>query len=88
MGTVTAVREEKPGNRSTITTVGDVKIHLLVYTVNVYYKAITQLTHNKLISSYVDAHTNRGNYMAKTDWKQGHLCWTRKKTIIFTRKGS
>ncbi len=72
VGTVQAVREEKPGNRSVITTVSDVKIHLLVYTVKVYYKAITQLTGNKLTNSYVDAHSNRGNYMAKTDWKQDH----------------
>ena len=72
VGTVTAVREEKPGNRTVITTISDVKIHLLVYTVKVYYKAITQFTGNKLMNSYVDAHTNRGNYMAKTDWKQDH----------------
>lgn len=72
VGTVTAIREEKPGNHNVITTVSDVKIHLLIYTVKVYYKAITQFTRNKLISSYVDAHTNQGNYMAKTDWKQDH----------------
>ena len=72
VGTVTAIREEKPGNRSVITTVSDVKIHLLVYTVKVYYKAITQFTGAKLAGSFVDAHTNRGNYMARTDWKQDH----------------
>lgn len=72
VGTVTAVREEKPANRSVITTISDVKIHLLIYTVKVYYKATTQFTGNKLAGSYVDAHTNRGNYMAKTDWKQDH----------------
>ena len=72
VGTVTAVREEKPGNRSVITTVSDVNIHLLVYTVKVYYKAISQFTGSKLMGSYVDAHTNRGNYMARTDWKQDH----------------
>lgn len=68
VGTVTAVREEKPGNRAVITTISDVKIRLLVYTIKVYYKAITQFDRSRLTSSFVDAHTNRGNYMAKTDW--------------------
>lgn len=69
IGTMTAVREQHPNNRSTHTLISDVKVKLLVYTVTIYYKVINQFVGKKLMLSTVDAQTNRGNYASRTEWK-------------------
>ncbi|QJW88294.1 hypothetical protein HNV11_02330 [Spirosoma taeanense] len=72
VGTMTAVRQPLADNRSTYTLISDVKVKLLVYTVTVYYKANTHFEGKKLIFSTVEAHTNRGNYASRTEWKGDH----------------
>ena len=69
VGTMTAIREQHMDNRSTYTLISDVSVKLLVYTVKIYYKAISQFTGKKLMLATVDAQTNRGNYLSRTEWK-------------------
>ena len=69
IGTMTAVREQHADNRSTYTLVSDVKVKLLVYTITIYYRAISHFIGKKLMLSTVDARTNRGNYASRTEWK-------------------
>lgn len=69
VGTMTAVREQHADNRSTYTLISDVKVGLLVYTVKIYYKVISQFVGQKLMLSTVNAQTNRGNYASRTEWK-------------------
>lgn len=72
VGTMTAVRQPLPNNRTTYTLVSDVKVKLLVYTIMIYYKVVNQFEGNKLLLSTVDARTNRGNYTSRTEWKGDH----------------
>lgn len=69
VGTMTAVRDQHADNRSTYTLISDVKVSLLVYTVRIYYKVISQFVGPKLMLSTVEARTNRGNYASRTEWK-------------------
>ena len=79
VGTMTAVREQQPDNRSTYTLISDVKVKLLVYTVKIYYKAVSQFVGKKLMLATVDAHTNQGNYMSRTEWKGNQYVITAKQ---------
>ncbi len=72
VGTMTAVREQHADNRSTYTLISDVKVSLLIYTVKIYYKVISQFAGEKLMFSTVDAKTNQGNYASRTEWKDDH----------------
>lgn len=72
IGTMTAIRQPQADNRTTYTLISDVKVNLLVYTVKIYYKAISQFEGKKLMLSTVEARTNRGNYSARTEWKGDH----------------
>ena len=72
VGTMTAMRQQHPDDRSTYTLISDVKVKLLIYTITVYYKAITQFTGEKLMFATVDTRTNRGNYTSRTEWKGDH----------------
>lgn len=72
VGTMTAVRQPQPNNRTTYTLISDVKVSLLVYTVKIYYKVINQFEGEKLMLSTVEAHTNRGDYASWTEWKGDH----------------
>ncbi|MFD2571092.1 DUF6134 family protein [Spirosoma soli] len=72
VGTMTAVRQPQVDNRTTYTLISDVKVSLLVYTVKIYYKVVNQFVGQKLMLSTVDAHTNRGNYASRTEWKGDH----------------
>lgn len=72
VGTMTAVRQPQPNDRTTYTLISDVKVSLLVYTVKIYYKVINQFEGRKLLLSTVDATTNRGNYASRTEWKGDH----------------
>ncbi|MDB5243322.1 MAG: hypothetical protein JWP57_3947 [Spirosoma sp.] len=69
VGTMTAVHEQHTDNRSTYTLISDVSVKLLVYTIKIYYKAISQFSGKKLMLATVDAQTNRGNYLSRTEWK-------------------
>lgn len=69
VGTMTAVREQQPNNRSTYTLISDVNVSLLVYRVRIYYKATSQFVGKKLMFATVDAKTNQGNYASRTEWK-------------------
>ncbi len=55
VGTMTAMREQHPDNRSTYTLISDVKVKLLVYTIRIYYKAVSQFAGKKLLLATVDA---------------------------------
>ncbi|CCH51717.1 hypothetical protein BN8_00660 [Fibrisoma limi BUZ 3] len=72
VGTMTAVRQPQPDNRTTYTLISDVKVSLLVYTVKIYYKVVNQFQGDKLMLSTVEAKTNRGNYASRTEWKGDH----------------
>ncbi|GAB3985687.1 hypothetical protein GCM10028807_01480 [Spirosoma daeguense] len=72
VGTLTASRQPQSGNQTVYTIVSDVKISLLVYTVKIYYKAVSRFEGKKLIAATVDARTNRGDYSTKIDWKGDH----------------
>ncbi|RIV19303.1 hypothetical protein DYU11_24665 [Fibrisoma montanum] len=72
VGTMTAIRQPQPDNRTTYTLISDVKVSLLVYTVKIYYKVINQFQGDKLMLSTVEAKTNRGNYASRTEWKGDH----------------
>lgn len=69
VGTMTTVRQQHADNRSTYTLVSDVKVSLLVYTVKIYYKVISQFEGTKLLLSTVESRSNRGNYASRTEWK-------------------
>lgn len=72
VGTMTAVRQPLPDNRTTYTLISDVKVKLLVYTITIYYRVINQFAGKKLLLSTVDARTNRGTYASRTEWKGDH----------------
>ncbi|WP_232074146.1 DUF6134 family protein [Spirosoma aureum] len=72
VGTMTAIRQPQAGNHTTYTLISDVNVSLLVYTVKIYYKVISQFEGKKLMLSTVEAHTNRGNYASRTEWKGDH----------------
>jgi hypothetical protein len=72
VGTMTAIRQPQAGNRTTYTLISDVNVSLLVYTVKIYYKVISQFEGKKLMLSTVEAHTNHGNYASRTEWKGDH----------------
>lgn len=69
VGTMTAIREQHADNRSTYTLISDVSVKLVVYTVKIYYKSISQYAGKKLMLATVDAQTNRGTYASRTEWK-------------------
>ncbi|MVM35826.1 hypothetical protein GO755_37770 [Spirosoma sp. HMF4905] len=72
VGTMTAVRQPQADNQTVYTLISDVKVNLLVYTVKIYYKVINRFEGKKLMFSTVEVHTNRGDYMSKTEWKGDH----------------
>ena len=72
VGTMTAVRQPHDNNRTTYTLISDVKVHLLVYTITIYYRVVNEFVGQKLMLSTVDAHTNQGNYASRTEWKGDH----------------
>lgn len=72
VGTITAVQEQHADNRSTYTLVSDVKVKLLVYTVRIHYKTISQFVGKKLVYATVDTQTNQGHYTSRTEWKDDH----------------
>ena len=79
VGTMTAVHEQHADNRSTYTLISDVQVKLLVYTVKIYYKTVSQFVGKKLMLSTVDAQTNKGNYMSRTEWKGDQYVITAKQ---------
>ena len=72
VGTMTVVRQPQNNDRTVYTMISDVKVNLLVYTVKVYYKVIDQFDGKKLMLSTVDVHTNRGDFISRTEWKDAH----------------
>ncbi|WP_338872573.1 DUF6134 family protein [Spirosoma sp. SC4-14] len=72
VGTMTAVRQSKAGDRTTYILVSDVKVNLLIYTVKIYYKVVSHFEGKKLMLSTVEAQTNRGNYGSRTEWQGDH----------------
>jgi hypothetical protein len=79
VGTMTAVHEQHADNRSTYTLISDVKVKLLVYTVKIYYKAVSQFVGKKLMLATVNTETNRGNYTSRTEWKGDQYVITAKQ---------
>lgn len=71
VGTMTATRHQQ-GDQTFYTTISDVKVNLLIYSVKIYYKADSRFHNGQLMLSTVEARTNRGNFMSKTEWKGDH----------------
>ena len=72
VGTMTATRQPKSNQTILYTIITDVQVNLLVYKVKVYYKMVSLMQQGKLIRSTADAHTNRGDFSTKTEWKGDH----------------
>lgn len=72
VGTMTANRQQRDKQTVVYTLVSDVKVNFLVYKLTIYYKVINLVQQGKLIRSTVDAHTNRGNFSSRTEWKGDH----------------
>lgn len=68
VGTMTVTRDRQ-GDRELYTTISDVNVNLLLYTVKIYYKTTSEFQKGQLLHSVVEARTNRGNYSSRTDWK-------------------
>lgn len=72
VGTMTASRQVQPKGKTLFTLISDVKVNFLIYKVVIYYKVDNLFQDKKLLLSTVDAHTNRGNFMSRTEWKEDH----------------
>ena len=72
VGTMTALRQPKGNQTVLYTIISDVSVNLLVYKVKVYYKMVSLMQQGKLIRSTVEAQTNKGSFVTKTEWKQDH----------------
>lgn len=69
VGTMTASRQLQPSEKTAYTLISDVKVNFLVYKLTVYYRVDNVFQGKKLLLSTVDAHTNRGNFSSRTEWK-------------------
>ncbi len=72
VGTMTATRQPQADGQLTYTLISDVSVNFLVYKLKIYYKTENLVRRGQLIRSTVDAHTNRGNYASRTEWKGDH----------------
>jgi hypothetical protein len=72
VGTMTAMRQPKGNQTVLYTIISDVSVNLLVYKVKVYYKMVSLMQQGKLIRSTVEAQTNKGSFLTKTEWKSDH----------------
>ncbi|WP_018620673.1 DUF6134 family protein [Spirosoma luteum] len=72
VGTMTAVRQPKGNQTVQYTIISDVSVNLLVYKVKVYYKMVSLMQQGKLLRSIVEAQTNKGNFLTRTEWKNDH----------------
>jgi len=68
VGTMTATRQPISGDKVRFTLTSDVSINLLVHKVIIYYHVVNQYQGGKLLSSVVNARTNRGNFASQTEW--------------------
>ncbi|GAB4025608.1 DUF6134 family protein [Spirosoma gilvum] len=72
VGTMTANRQQRDNQRVIYTLISDVKVNFLIYKVIIYYKVVSLVQQGKLIRSTVDAHTNKGDFSSRTEWKGDH----------------
>lgn len=72
IGTMTAVRQQLPGNEVIYTQISDVRVNFWVYKLIIYYKVISRLKNGQLMLATVDARTNKGTYSSRTEWTGNH----------------
>lgn len=72
VGTMTARRQPLPDRTLLYTLNSDVKVNLLVYRLHVSYTVRSVFRDGMLVSSIVNAHTNRGDFSSRTEWKDDH----------------
>lgn len=72
VGTMTVNRQQRDKQNVIYTLISDVKVNFLVYKIKIYYKVISQVQQGKLMRSTVEAHTNRGDFSSRTEWKGDH----------------
>ncbi|GAB3695457.1 hypothetical protein GCM10027592_17780 [Spirosoma flavus] len=87
VGTMTANRQQRDKQTVVYTLVSDVKVNFLVYKLKIYYKVISLVQQGKLVHSTVDAHTNRGDFSSRTEWKGDHYEITADQ-YKYTHKGT
>ncbi|MBN8825413.1 MULTISPECIES: DUF6134 family protein [unclassified Spirosoma] len=87
VGTMTANRQQRDKQSVVYTLISDVKVNFLVYKVKIYYKVVSLVQQGKLIRSTVDAHTNKGNFSSRTEWKGDHYEITADQ-YKYTHKGT
>lgn len=69
---MTATRQPRDKQTIIYTLVSDVQVNFLVYKLVIYYKVVNLVRQGKLVRSTVDAHTNRGTFSSRTEWKGDH----------------
>ncbi|MBD2705570.1 hypothetical protein IC229_33485 [Spirosoma sp. BT702] len=87
VGIMTANRQQRDKQSVIYTLISDVKVNFLVYKLKIYYKVISLVEQGKLVRSTVDAHTNRGDFSSRTEWKGDHYEITADQ-YKYTHKGT
>ncbi|GAB3958603.1 hypothetical protein GCM10028805_53250 [Spirosoma harenae] len=87
VGTMTANRQQRDNQSVIYTLISDVKVNFLIYKVIIYYKVVSLVQQGKLIRSTVDAHTNKGDFSSRTEWKGDHYEITADQ-YKYTHKGT
>ncbi|WP_157579260.1 DUF6134 family protein [Spirosoma montaniterrae] len=72
VGTLTATRKIQPDGQWFYTLISDVKVNFLIYKLKIYYKVDNLVRQGQLMRSTVETHTNRGDYVSRTEWKGDH----------------
>jgi hypothetical protein len=72
VGTMTATRQAPVGADVTYSLVSDVKVNFLFYHLKIYYQVINRFRGGQLLLSTVEAHTNQGDFLSRTEWKGDH----------------
>ncbi len=72
VGTLTATRTPRANREVLYTQMSEVKVNFLVYKLTVYYKTTNLFRRDQLVLATVDAHTNKGDFTTRTEWKGDH----------------
>jgi hypothetical protein len=72
VGTMTATRQAPVGADVTYSLVSDVKVNFLFYHLKIYYQVVNRFHGGQLLLSTVEAHTNQGDFLSRTEWKGDH----------------
>ena len=72
VGTMTATRQPQAGAGVVYTLVSDVRVNFLLYHLVIYYQVVNRFRAGQLLLSTVTAHTNRGDFASRTEWRGDH----------------